>query len=314
MEYIKKEDLIKDEIYKCNNSNNSTYIIKATESLHDVIAITPYDQFMKNGNFNGSFLTFTNATFKEKHWLEVCIAASKFVTYNEAMKTIIPEYVECIKPNDWIQTIKNNNNNLIFDTKNERVHIFNNNWKNIIKIMSTPFKPSTKEAYDTQFVIKKPEPLPQFKVIEKVETITKVENNEGNQFFIGDIVTTDTSDITETIKSFEYQLNKTVLVAVFTNNSFININSIEHYIYKFILPEKWCLKITNENFNFCKDLRNNELGFHKNYIYTVNGYYTSVKNHGCFGFCNIPIGYTEITFDQFKKYVLKETVDNKSKI
>ena len=40
---------------------------------------------------------FYNATPEEKHWLETCIKADQFVPYEEAMKSFIPEYVECIK-------------------------------------------------------------------------------------------------------------------------------------------------------------------------------------------------------------------------
>ena len=32
---------------------------------------------------------------------------------------------------------------------------------------------------------------------------------------------------------------------------------------EFVLPKKWCLKITRENLDFCKSLENNELKFHK---------------------------------------------------
>ena len=159
------------------------------------------------------------------------------------------------------------------------------------------FKPSTKEAYDAQFVVKEPaenkteleiwlentkslnlsledlekyirsgqtcnfdniymkleghypkgrakilfdkwnekviEPLPQFKVIETIETITKVENNEGNQFFIGDVVISSNGTI-QTIESFDYNKAKTNIIA-FTNKQSktgngIGIDKIEHYI------------------------------------------------------------------------------------
>ena len=77
------------------------------------------------------------------------------------------------------------------------------------------------------------EPLPQFKVIETIETITKVENNEGNQFFVGDIVISPNGTI-QTIESFGYNKAKTNIIA-FTNKQSrlgngIGIDKIEHYI------------------------------------------------------------------------------------
>ena len=77
------------------------------------------------------------------------------------------------------------------------------------------------------------EPLPQFKIVETIETITKVENNEGNQFFIGDVVISSNGTI-QTIESFGYNKAKTNIIA-FTNKQSrlgngIGIDKIEHYI------------------------------------------------------------------------------------
>ena len=77
------------------------------------------------------------------------------------------------------------------------------------------------------------EPLPQFKVIETIETITKVENNEGNQFFIGDVVISSNGTI-QTIESFDYNKAKTNIIAFTSRQSIlgnsIGIDKIEHYI------------------------------------------------------------------------------------
>ena len=83
---------------------------------------------------------------------------------------------------------------------------------------------------------------------------------------------------------------------------------------EFVLPEMWCLKITKDNREFCRSLKNNELGFQKNYTYHLGGYYSSISKEGCNGFANIPTGYSEITFEQFKKYVLKEKTMEKKLI
>lgn len=230
MEYIKKEDLIENEIYKASNES-LTFIMKATKDLNDVINIPSYNEFMKSGNFNGRYLTFINATPEEKYWLNECIKLDKFTTFNEAMKTFVPEYFECTDLYGWKQTIRENNGNLIF--KSDFKSTCSCQIIDSLKDKNSIFKPSTKEAYDAQFVVKEPESLPQFKIIESVETITKVENNEGNQFFIGDIVKSSNGTI-QTIKSFDYNKNKTNIIA-FTNkqsilDNGIGIDKIEHYI------------------------------------------------------------------------------------
>ena len=74
---------------------------------------------------------------------------------------------------------------------------------------------------------------------------------------------------------------------------------IEHFEKKeFVLPEKWCVEITDENV----DMLWSWTGFkfqRKSYI----NYVTYRKTHSK----EIPERCIEITFDQFKKYVLKET-------
>ena len=152
--------------------------------------------------------------------------------YDEAMKTFIPEYYQYIGEIDSYKSsfIKGKTYKII--NKNDLEASFN-----FIDEKGTPngyegvnwkkFKPSTKEAYDAQFVVK--EPLPQFKVIESIETITKVENNEGNQFFIGDIVISD-SGFVQTIKSFRYNVNKDNVLATTNVCNQISIARLEHYI------------------------------------------------------------------------------------
>ena len=169
MEYIKKEDLIKDEVYI--NNNHCRHIFKYENDLYNCINIysdksAKINTLFKRGNFTNNKLVFTKATPQEKHWLERCIAADKFIEFTEAMKTFEKE-------------------------------------------------------------------LPQFKIIESIETITKVENNEGNQFFIGDVVISSNGTI-QTIESFGYNKAKTNIIA-FTNKQSIlgngiGINKIEHYI------------------------------------------------------------------------------------
>ena len=63
---------------------------------------------------------------------------------------------------------------------------------------------------------------------------------------------------------------------------------------KFVLPEKWCVKITKEN------LKKLEIWGNITFSY-VSGYLTSTKL-----WYETRLNYTEITFAQFQQYVLKE--------
>lgn len=387
MEYIKKEELIEGEIYKCNTQIYGDYIMKAVGNLKNCcnsISLNSNEYNKKstfgiNSNIQNAF-QYKLTTSEEKHWLNTCITADKFITFEEAMETFIPEYVVCVKQlvasAYKLGTIyKTNTIGLI----NSGMAFYQHN--------QDRFKPSTKEAYDAQFVVKEPEfvlpqywcilrtqenykiindyfknkfshhlppnqefgyigigynnswstfttkefeitfeqfkkyvlkeeiieevkiiePLPQFKVIETIETITKVENNEGNQFFIGDTVKSP-SDQKGKIISFKYSADKSNIIAIttFQINNGININKLEHYIEpkvevkdEFILPEKWCIKVTNRNLDYFKSLSGYK---------TFNlGNWSSIigLNNAC-DTLNVEKQYVEITFDQFKKYVLKE--------
>ena len=244
MEYIKKEELIKGEIYhvqdgdfwmiglvtKSNNGDNNWSL------RGDATYITSKNKFEINTSwaYKSDTRTYRLATPEEKHWLNCCITANKFITFEEAMKTFIPEYVECTLQqicSDYklgeIYKVSSTSQNV------NKIESHNNQGMAFYQMNKHRFKPSTKEAYDAQFVVKEPE---------------------------------------------------------------------------FVLPEKLCIKITKENLDFCKSLENNELKFHKNYPYSIGGYYSPIPNKDCNGFINIPKNYTEITFEQFKKYVLKEEI------
>lgn len=231
MDYIKKKELKDGDIFVAQMSNYHFLNKEGTEFSLDLKTdnTIKVERLIKGSGF--SYKNIRMATPEEKHWLESCITADKFITFEEAMKTFISEYYEYIHKEDssWkIGKIYKVNNDGSFNFESGRVCEYGNYYKN-----SNYFKPSTKEAYDAQFVVKEPE---------------------------------------------------------------------------FVLPKKWCLKITKENLDFCKSLENNELKFHKNYTYSIGAYYSPIPNKDCNGFINIPKNYTEITFEQFKKYVLKEEI------
>jgi len=395
MEYIKKEDLIEGEIYKIFNINIDKYVYfkqnyTTNTQIHHLGFISDYNQYyVKEGYHELLNPNFEITTSEEKHWLNSCIIADKFITFEEAMKTFIPEYVECIaeqigshyKVNKIYKVLKDKNN-LVEDVAGMAYYHLNQH----------RFKPSTKEAYDAQFVVKEPEfvlperwclkvtdenrdsinnirakhnlppirykyliataflghseiwgqeitfeqfkkyvlkeeiveekviePLPQFKVIETIETITKVENNEGNQFFIGDKITIISGDLPHTIKGFKYFGGNMVVI---TDNTKLDINDIEHYIEPkvevkddFILPEKWCITSTLESQKTIFDWLLENTNWKKSGSLSIGNHYC-IEGNKCRGWMNYApdrkTGYTEITFDQFKKYVLKEEVIEES--
>ena len=233
MKQLQKNDLKEGDIYVTNVSHNNDKIHEFLNKHSLNVRGYGLDLKFKDDFRSDWYLSYTDmreATPEEKHWLETCIKDAQFVSYEEAMKTFIPEYVECIAIYGYCEIGE------IYDTKDDNLakSKCNLSWYKILVTypnLNTRFKPSTKEAYDAQFVVKEPE---------------------------------------------------------------------------FVLPKKWCLKITKENLDFCKSLENNELKFHKNYQYSIGGYYSPIPNKGCNGFINIPKNYTEITFEQFKKYVLKD--------
>ena len=313
MEYIKENELIKDEVYYVedpnhwmiglvtlpNNGDNNGLALRGRATI-----ITKREIFSKDTDWCYKDLnrTYRLATPNEKHWLNCCITANKFITFEEAMKTFIPEYVECLMVNTASMHSKYQG---IIPILNKIYEVAERSFPEkgvrelavITKCGVTMYdkhtKPSTKEAYDAQFVVKEPaenkteleiwlentkslnlsledlekyigsgytcnfdniymklegylskgrakilfdkwnekviEPLPQFKVIETIETITKVENNEGNQFFIGDVVISD-SGFVQTIKSFRYNVNKDNVLATTNVCNQISIARLEHYI------------------------------------------------------------------------------------
>jgi len=372
---MNKNELKEGEIYNYKIYNH-TYIIK--------LNIKNNNPKFKNG-FGGKYVfessinkkfakertihyldkgVFTKATPEEKHWLNSCIDADKFISYEEAMKSFIPEYVECIKlfRHDWKFTI-----NKIYKWPQPidnvgKKHLAINTYKSWIKY----FKPSTKEAYDAQFrkEVIKVKPFDIVSVIgrfgnelflnkdeyyrNKDKTISvyirandldnykinSVINEEGNIFMIGDIITPSIVESPNKGKGFKiigFRLNvdKSMICAITDTHTpyGIGIDKIEHFIEKdeFVLPEKWYIKLTLENIEIignwfkinkhpksstdyhCLDVRTNTKPRYETIHYPAIenrwGYY-----HGSFRSTD----YIEITFDQFKKYVLKE--ENKSNL
>jgi hypothetical protein len=84
---------------------------------------------------------------------------------------------------------------------------------------------------------------------------------------------------------------------------------------EFILPDKWCVKVSSQNRNILDEWRKQQSGYKegkKLVFYLVND--RCYDNSYCSYTCNLPSEgkYKEITFEQFENYVLKnKTMGNK---
>ena len=79
---------------------------------------------------------------------------------------------------------------------------------------------------------------------------------------------------------------------------------------QFILPEKWYVKYSKEAHDWIKqnaEMNGNNIPKSKYYYYPCDTFKNNYSGY-------IPGGYTEITFNQFKQYVLKENMGSKEEI
>ena len=245
MEYIKKEELIIGEIYKSTLYNHIFKYLDKNGDKNPNLSKT-YNMFKKDLATIGHGLNnIINTTSEEKHWLNCCITANKSITLEEAMKTFIPEYVELL--NNGCRINNNISSGKIYKCSKDVTKTYHYGFlldnKHRIGFNENEFdrylKPSTKEAYDAQFVVKDPE---------------------------------------------------------------------------FVLPEKWCIKFSHDKklLDWCKENTQTNFTYFENLIITNDNYFHYPLNTTQVTTRNS--NYTEITFEQFKKYVLKEEVIEEVKV
>ena len=319
MKQLQKSDLKNGDIYVTGEN----FLNKYNENTDRSYGLDLKNNSDFKTNWFLSYSDMREATSEEKHWLETCIKENKFISYEEAMKTFIPEYVEWIdnigSGNLGYQTKDHFKKNKIFKTDVELpYHGFQTqNWIKHLEIYANNYKPSTKEAYDAQFVVKEPKIVleePKDKVLQRIDllgkgiTIGQVQCSEGGIYKIGDKITvfdkySPNKGKMFTIQSFRWSNDKSkicVVTELHTPNG-IGLDEIELYfepkvkiIDDFVLPKKWCVKVNEE-------LRN-RFDYHEAY-----GYHHSIKINDTNKWSDkIKEGFIEITFEQFKKYVLKD--------
>jgi hypothetical protein len=238
------------KIYKCLNPND-------LESYYNFID----DKNEKNGWTGSNYKHFKPST-KEAYDAQFVVKEPEFV---------LPEKWAIIITNENKEIVNNYRKQLGLNIRNLEVdwvhlserhdgtyfHFNKNHFNKHTSCIEITFEQFKKYVLKEEVVEKKViEPLPQFKIIETIETITKVENNEGNQFFIDDIVIGSKTKIKSKIISFKYNVDKTAILAITDKapNIGIGINHLEHYIEPkvevkddFVLPEKWCITSTLES-------------------------------------------------------------------
>lgn len=244
---MNKNELKEGEIYTHSNSNIVKIATIHKKNICGQYIGGDFQELYSNngGNFNTDLRV---STPEEKHWLETCIKADKFIKFEEAMKSFIPEYVECIKEeNDKYFYGKLGT---IYKVSNW-IHSFSDCMLEGTTSGSTDrkrFKPSTKEAYDAQFKIKEIIKVKPFEILSFFDKQTKLKlelqknkkyknintnieiticlstieyhkkyeiqsviNEEGNIFMIGDIITPTITDSPNKGKGFKiigFRLNK----------------------------------------------------------------------------------------------------------
>jgi hypothetical protein len=93
MKQLQKSDLVDGEIYKQLDFN---YIFLYNKNQNNNVfsngsAIKNFNYY-KRWSANGFYKPMIEATLEEKHWLKECIKADKFISYEEVMKTFVPEF------------------------------------------------------------------------------------------------------------------------------------------------------------------------------------------------------------------------------
>ena len=234
--------------------------------------------------------------------------------YNIFGKNTIPEYVEyvttaykgiIVKVEDWTP---HNYCKVSFGNGNKEQP-----FKNLVK-------PSTKEEFDKQ----------NQKWIPQVGEYAVMENAGGYGYWPGNngciaII----YNVFQMIDEENYSISGRVInpkshectnfyhIPIKDKGRIVCRKALPHEILdNFVLPEKWCIKVNSENQEIVGNWfltvfdRHKDIDNHKGYLETYYSYPVIKGDRDVIAVSQytIPNGYTEITLEQFKKYVLKEGI------
>lgn len=153
--------------------------------------------------------------------------------------------------------------------------------------------------------------------------ILEVEDTDGSVYAIGDTIrifekTCASHSQIYKILGFRWNNDKTHICAITSkHNNGIRLDWIEHYVEKpkFILPEKWCVRNVNniiaDYFNNKVDsifkIYNHKIHFNR-FLHSEDNRNNNVLKHqkiqASIAYSYIKPNFTEITFEQFKQYIL----------
>lgn len=301
---MNKQDLKVDDYYYAEYSHTTMpgfCIVKGTRNINRPNLYTEDKQFYMKNNCMAS-QNIRLATPEEKHWLDKCIELNKFITKEEAMKSFIPEYVKCTNvltltdSNSWTlnkiyKTVPKESVDfpiklMIINNNGEKLNV--NKWNTDINYYFS-FKPSTKEEFEAQ---NKP-----VETMKKVTTTIDKLRHDGNI----DIPKGTTFEVIEEFEN-SYQVLKPTGYDIQGRYLFLHKSYFELQEPKFVLPKKYCVRHYKAVVNHIFKLENITCGFSEN----LNLFSHFPKSNDKYCFRDIQKGYTEITIEQFKKYVLKE--------
>lgn len=153
--------------------------------------------------------------------------------------------------------------------------------------------------------------------------IISVQDKNGSVYNLGDIIrifesSCRTYNKVYKIMGFRWNKNKTHLCVITSQHNYgIRLDWVEHYVEKkpdFILPKRWCIKRNMDNYRIINDwcnnnpIHNEKMSYRDSagYIYSEQPPDSSAffKRKTHMNIFSIHPDYQEITFEQFKQYVL----------
>ncbi len=291
--------------------SNHCYTIDAKDNYND----------RPNGCCTGDKTDFRHATEEEKQWLEACIKAGKTISKEEAMKkeeNLVGRYIKalvngasgigCIQMGDVCKLGRLRGSYYDLDDKFNKAHA---GYVAVIpqpehwEVMPEGWTPETPKVE----LPKKGEYWTYDRGTRYTSTYLIIDTKDKTDFSLH----TTISEVLYDGKKKEYPGNigysfDIPLVAQWRKASKEEMNIIcptpktEKPMSSELtsLPDKWCIKIDPDNQKVLDKFKRDK---GKDPIYGNS--YTYVDHDG-WGAIKVTIGHTEITFEQFKKWVLKE--------
>ena len=211
---------------------NERSLIKGLSSIS--ILTKHYNKSYQNPGRN--HVLIEEATPEQKHWLNECEKANKFISYDDAMKSFVKEFV---LPEKWRLQLTKENSELLFNWAEFKFDyypyhfwIYSTKTWNMLDASNLDSVEITFDQFK-QYVLKEvvieEVKLPYQILVKHNEDIIEVANEEGNVFKIGDRVKSLKRQYPSTITRF---VKGNTAINAITSNFIkgISIDKIEHYI------------------------------------------------------------------------------------